>query len=521
MKREWMLQLLENQRSSWDVVVIGGGASGIGAALDAATRGYRTVLIEQHDFSKGTSSRSTKLIHGGVRYLQQGDVSLVIEALHERGLLLRNAPHLVHHQSFIIPAYDWWEGPFYKVGMKVYDLMAGKLGLGPSEHLSRNEVLQAIPTLKTEGLRGGIIYYDGQFDDSRLAINLVQSFVENGGIAINYMKCIGLMKATDGMIAGVIARDEETGKEYSLPARVVVNATGVWADDILKMDRPEAPKTIVPSQGVHVVIDKEYLQSPHAIMIPHTDDGRVLFAVPWHDKVVVGTTDTPVPHADIEPRALQDEIDFILHTASRYLAKPVSRKDVKSIFAGLRPLAAPEGEEKTTKNISRSHKIIVSVSGLITIIGGKWTTYRRMAQDAIDKAALIGGLPESPCRTHHMPIHGAVIALPKEDPLHVYGADSIQIKELMTSQQELAKPLSPLLPYTGAEVIWAVRHEMARTVEDVLARRTRALFLDARESIRIAPEVASLMAKEMKKDNHWIRQQVDSYTHLARGYLPE
>jgi glycerol-3-phosphate dehydrogenase len=521
MTRESMIQLLESHKGKWDVVVIGGGASGLGAALDAATRGYKTLLVEQYDFSKGTSSRSTKLVHGGVRYLQQGDVSLVLEALHERGLLLHNAPHLVRNQSFIIPNYDWWEGPFYSVGMKVYDMMAGKLGLGPSLHLSKEEVLKAIPTLKTNGLCGGVVYHDGQFDDSRLAINLTQSFVENCGVAINYMKCVGLLKSSDGMVSGIRAKDMETGKEFEIQSKVVINATGVWADDILKMEDPKAPKTIVPSQGVHMVVDKEYLQNQDAIMIPHTDDGRVLFAVPWYDKVVVGTTDTPIKNADIEPRALKEEIDFIIQTASHYLDKPIGKKDVRSVFAGLRPLAAPTGDEKATKSISRSHKIIVSVSGLITITGGKWTTYRRMAQDAIDKAAMIAGLEEKPCLTTHLAIHGSVINIDKNDPLHMYGTDSTLIKELIADKPEIGKPLSPKLTYTAAEIIWAVRHEMARTVEDVLARRTRALLLDAQASIDIAPTVASIMAKELNKDTQWAGKQVVDYTRLAKGYLLE
>ncbi len=519
MTRENMIQALESYKKLWDLVIIGGGASGLGAAVDAASRGYKTLLIEQHDFAKGTSSRSTKLVHGGVRYLQQGDVSMVLEALHERGLLLQNAPHLVRNQSFIIPNYDWWEGPFYTVGLKVYDMMAGKLGLGPSVHLTKEKVLKAIPTLQTNGLKGGVIYHDGQFDDSRLAINLMQTAVEHGAVAINYMKCNAVLKSKNGMIRGIVARDEETGKTYSIEAKAVINATGVWADNICQMDDPSMPVTIVPSQGIHIVLEKEFLQSTDAIMIPHTDDGRVLFAVPWYDKVVVGTTDTPIAKADLEPRALEEEVDFILNTASHYLDKKPARSDVKSVFAGLRPLAAPSDHSKSTKTISRSHKIIVSVTGLITITGGKWTTYRRMAQDAIDKAAMVAGLEDRPCKTSNMLIHGANNQKDWKDPYPVYGSDGFLIKELALKNKNLENSISEKLNYTLAEVVWSVRHEMARTVEDVLARRTRALLLDAQESIAMAPAVAAQMAQELGQDEAWIGRQISDYTQLAQGYL--
>ena len=364
----------------WDIVVIGGGASGLGVALESATRKYKTLLLEGADFAKGTSSRSTKLVHGGVRYLAQGDISLVLEALRERGLMRQNAPHLVKNQSFIIPNYEWWGGPFYTIGLKVYDMMAGKLGLGPSVHLTKQETLEALPTLKEEGLTGGVIYHDGQFDDARLSVNLAQTIIDYDGVAVNYTKVIGLLKDKDGMICGVKAKDMIDGDEFEIRAKAVVNATGVFTDEILQMDEPGTPKKVVPSQGIHLVLDHDFLKGDHAIMIPKTDDGRVLFAVPWRGKVVVGTTDTLIENASLEPRALEEEIEFVLSTAKRYLTRPPKRSDVRSIFAGLRPLAAPEGEDKKTKEISRSHKVIMSLSGLITITGGKWTTYRKMAK---------------------------------------------------------------------------------------------------------------------------------------------
>ena len=517
-----MLNILKySPEKVWDVLVIGGGASGLGAGLDAATRGYQTLLLEQSDFAKGTSSRSTKLVHGGVRYLAQGDISLVLEALHERGLLRQNAPHLVKHQAFIIPNYIWWDGPFYTIGMKVYDMMAGKLGLGPSEHISKEETLKSIPNLSEEGLTGGVIYYDGQFDDARLAINLAQTMVENNGVALNYFEVSNLIKTEEGIVSGVEAIDKETGEKYIIKAKAVINATGVFVDQILQMNEPGAKKIVKPSQGVHVILDKSFLQSDSAIMIPKTSDGRVLFAVPWHGKVVVGTTDTPVNSASLEPRALEEEIDFILTTAAKYLKKNPTRKDVLSIFAGLRPLAAPDDENSETKEISRGHKIIVSLSGLVTIIGGKWTTYRKMAEDTIDKAAMIAGLEERKCVTTNMPIHGYVAQVDFSDHLHIYGSDKIELQKLQNQNPALGYQFHPDLPYTAVEVVWAVRNEMARTLDDVLARRVRALFLDARVSVEMAPEVAKLMAAELGFDQHWINNQVEEYTKLAKGYMLE
>jgi glycerol-3-phosphate dehydrogenase len=521
MKRDTGIKEISNQDKVWDVVIIGGGASGLGAAVDAATRGYSTLLLEKHDFAKGTSSRSTKLVHGGVRYLAQGDVSLVMEALKERGLLMQNAPHLVKNQKFVIPTYSWWRTPFYTVGLKVYDMMAGKLGLGPSINLSKEETLEAIPTLQNDELEGGVIYHDGQFDDSRLAINLAQTLIENRGTALNYCGVTGFIKNDTGTITGVTCLDYETDTSYSINTKVVINATGVFTDEILAMDEPDKKKTVVPSQGVHIVLDSSFLQSDAAIMIPRTRDGRVLFAVPWHGKVVVGTTDHLIDEANIEPRALEEEVEFILSTASHYLEKPPTRKDVKSIFAGLRPLAAPEEEGEKTMEISRSHKILVSVSGLVTITGGKWTTYRAMGEDVIDKASILGGLEEKKCETENMPIHGYIKNVKRENHLYVYGADIPEINQLISENPKLGEKLHPDLPYLKAEVIWAVREEMALTVDDVLSRRTRALFLDAKASIEMAPEVADLMAKEMQKKFSWTKEQIGKFTSNAIGYILE
>lgn len=524
MKRERMLASIKKQGDTpWDIIVIGGGATGLGTALDAASRGYRTLLLEQSDFSKGTSSRSTKLVHGGVRYLAQGDISLVLEALHERGLMRQNAPHLVKNQSFIIPNYDWWDGPFYAIGMKVYDMMAGKLGLGPSLSLSPEEVMRAIPNLKTEGLCGGVIYYDGQFDDSRLAVNIAQTCAEHGGVLVNYMRVTGLIKNSDGLIAGVEAVGQESGETYQLQTKSVVNATGVFVDEILHMDEPDAPALIRPSQGVHIILDKDFLKGDSAIMIPKTSDGRVLFAVPWHDRVVVGTTDTPLDESSLEPRALEEEIDFILTTARRYLTREPARKDILSIFAGLRPLAAPEDDDgsTSTKEISRSHHLRVSLSGLVTITGGKWTTYRKMAQDTVDKTAMVGGLGTQRCKTEDMPMHGWLSSVDYADPLYYYGSDADTMRDLVLDHPELGEKIHENLPYTVIEVIWSARYEMARTVEDILARRQRALFLDARAAIEMAPAVAKILATELGRDQNWQKTQIEEFTELARGYYLE
>ncbi|MBT8402254.1 MAG: glycerol-3-phosphate dehydrogenase/oxidase [Gemmatimonadetes bacterium] len=503
----------------WDVLVVGGGATGLGVAVEAASRGYATLLLEQSDFAKGTSSRSTKLIHGGVRYLQQGDVSLVLESLHERGLLIQNAPHLVHHLAFVVPVYDWWEGPFYGIGLKLYDALAGKLGLGPSKMLDREETLERIPTVEPDGLRGGVIYFDGQFDDSRLAITLVRTLADLGGIPINYARVTGLMRSAGmgGAIEGVTAVDEESGRELEIRARVVVNATGVFTDEVRRMDDPDARSMVTASQGVHIVLDREFLPGDSAIMVPHTSDGRVLFAVPWHGRVVVGTTDTPVPAVSLEPRALEEEVEFLLTHAIRYLTRDPVASDVLSVFAGLRPLVGDPDSD--TKAISRDHTLLVSPSGLVTITGGKWTTYRRMGADTITQAAAVAGLPERPSVTEELRLHGWTDEVDPIEPWSVYGTDWLEIEALERARPDLAERLHPALPYRASEVVWGARFEMARTVEDLLSRRLRALLLDARASLDMAPRVARLMAEELGRGTAWEEAKVAEYRELARGYV--
>ncbi|MDD2899890.1 MAG: glycerol-3-phosphate dehydrogenase/oxidase [Desulfuromonadaceae bacterium] len=518
MKREELVQQLTDE-TVWDMIVIGGGATGLGTAVEAASRGYRTLLLEQGDFAQGTSSRSTKLVHGGVRYLQQGNLSLVLEALRERGLLIRNAPHLVHNQSFVVPIYDWWEGPFYGIGLKLYDVLAGKLGLGPSRLLSREETLQQIPTVEPHGLRGGVIYHDGQFDDARLAISLALTVTDLGGTVLNYLPVTGIT-SVDGMVSGVEAQDRESGRRFRMSGRVVINAAGPFIDRIRQMVNPAAKELITPSQGIHLVLDGSFLPGESAIMVPHTDDGRVLFAVPWHGRTIVGTTDTQIPTATLEPRPLPDEVDFLLTHAARYLTRHPRRSDVLSVFAGIRPLVHGS-DGGSTASLSRDHTLLVEQSGLVTIAGGKWTTYRKMGEDTVNAAAQVAGLDDRPSVTAQLKIHGWLEGGNATDPLQVYGSDQAKLEQLLVEHSTWREKLHPGLPYCVGEVVWGVRYEGARSVEDILARRTRALLLDARASIAAAPKVAELIAVELGHSRDWQESQAAAFSELAGGYLLE
>jgi glycerol-3-phosphate dehydrogenase len=503
--------------TEWDICIIGGGATGLGIAVDAASRGFKTLLVEKFDFAKGTSSRSTKLVHGGVRYLQQGNIKLVLEALKERGTLIKNAPHLVKNQAFIVPNYKWWEGPFYGIGLKVYDWMAGSLGFGPSQFLSREETLNLAPTLDADGLRGGVLYHDGQFDDARLAIHLAMTAADHGATIINYMSVEGLMKANN-KVCGVLLEDRLNDASYEVKAKAVINATGVFTDSILKMDDAKAEDLVTMSQGIHIVLDREFLPSDTAIMIPRTDDKRVLFAVPWHHKIIVGTTDTPVKNASAEPKAMEEEIEFVLHHIQKYLTKDPDRSDIRSVFAGLRPLV--KAHSKTTAALSRDHHVTVSDSELITITGGKWTTYRKMAEDVLEIAIPKAGLADTECMTRDLHIHGYKKGTDFNKPLYYYGADEESIRATIESDQTLAEQIHPVLPFIKAEILWAVRNEMCMKVEDFLSRRTRALLLDARATIESASLVAELMAKETNKNEDWIKDEMDSFNSVAKNYLP-
>jgi glycerol-3-phosphate dehydrogenase len=517
MRREEMLRkvrLRAAQSIPWDIAVIGGGATGMGVAVDAAARGLDVVLIEAQDFGKGTSSRSTKLVHGGVRYLEQGNISLVMSALKERGLLRRNAPHLVHDLAFVVPNYSWWEAPFYGIGLKLYDMLAGKYGFGASKVLTKEETLAQLPALEPEELRGGVIYYDGQFDDARLLIHLAMTAADHGAVLVNYCPATGLLRDDEGYINALRARDAETGEDFTLSARIVVNATGVFTDSVRRMADPGADPLIVPSQGIHLVFDRSFLRGDTALMVPRTPDGRVLFVIPWHGHAVAGTTDTPIDFPTLEPRPLEEEIEFILETASRYFTRPPKREDVLAVYVGLRPLVKGEGR---TSALSRDHVIHVDASGLLTITGGKWTTYRHMAEDCVDHAITLGHLRDEPCPTRSLRIHGYLENASSLGSLEVYGSDAEAIRSLAQGAR-LSARLHPALPYVAAEVVWAAREEMARTVEDVLARRTRALFLNAGAAMAMAPAVAGLLAAELGHDPNWADAQVTSFRSLAQQY---
>jgi len=510
-----------NSQIYWDIIVVGGGATGLGVAVDAASRGYSTLLLEQSDFAKGTSSRSTKLAHGGVRYLAQGNIGLVYNALRERGIMLKNAPHIVKKQAFIIPCYSMLSKLKFLIGLKFYDWLSGRFSFGSSKFITRQEMKELMPEIKRSKLKGGVKYYDGQFDDARFAINLAETCVANGGTVINYCKVKRLLKK-DGKVNGVVAFDVENENEYELKAKAIINATGVFVDDILHLDDPESKPIVKPSQGVHLVFNKSFLNGSSALMIPETNDGRVLFAVPWHNHVLVGTTDTPLDKQTLEPKALEEEINFILKTIKQYFSKPVERKDVLSVFAGLRPLAAPQKETDSTKEISRDHKLIVSASGLITITGGKWTTYRKMAEATVDKAVEISDLEMVASKTADLPLHASKkIEGNDEYSFSVYGSDYENIVALTKEDVSLKNKIVEGLPYIQAEIIWAARNEMARTVEDFLARRIRLLFLDAHAAIKAAPVVADIMAKELGKNEQWKNEQLENFNSLAKSYLLE
>lgn len=517
MNRDEMLERVLERREPWDVIVIGGGATGAGVAVDAASRGYSVLLLEQHDFGKGTSSRSTKLVHGGVRYLARGDISLVREALRERGLMRQNAPHLVHELAFLVPSYTRWGALYYRIGLAAYSLLSGRQKFGHTQRLSSADALKLVPTLQTDGLHGGVVYFDGQFDDARLLINLIATAAEHGAAVLNYARVTGLTFNASRRVDGVDVQDAEAARAFHASSRVVVNATGVFCDEVRHLADPATARLVAPSQGIHLVFDRSFLPGNTAFVVPKTPDGRVMFAIPWHGHTLVGTTDVAVSDTPLEPRVSEKEIAFVLETAGRYLQKPPTRADVLSAFAGIRPLVSAGG--KNTAALSRDHTIRIDPSGLLTITGGKWTTYRNMAEDCVNRVAELGQFAKRPCITPTLRIHGFHSSAEQFGPLAGYGSDAPAIAELARQEPELATPLHPALPYTSAEIIWAIRHEMARTVEDVLARRTRTLFLNAQAAIAMASRTAELLAKELCRDAAWQSQQVTAFRELASGYL--
>lgn len=509
---------LRARREAWDLIVVGGGATGVGVALDAATRGYSVALLEQNDFGKATSSRSTKLIHGGVRYLQQGNVTLVRDALRERGLLLRNAPHLVYPLPTIVPAYRWFERTYYGLGLKAYDLLAGRLGIAASRRLSKKETIAALPTIRRNHLRGGVRYYDAGFNDARLLLAIAQLAVARGAACLNYARVAGIVHQ-NGRVSGVEVEDAESGESLVANAKVVVNAAGPFSDQVRQMDEPDASPIIAPSQGVHLVVGRRFLPGDSALVIPKTSDGRVVFAIPWQGRTIIGTTDTPSRAASLEPVAHEEEIEFLLETIGRYLQQPPQRGDVLAVFAGIRPLVRREGTTKTSR-LGRDHQIRVSDSGLISVLGGKWTTYRKMAEDAVDRAIKTAGLPGAPSRTAELSLLSTDVRQLHTEWIE-YGDVADDVRRFCRSEPHLVERLDDALPFRAGQVVWAVRREMAQSVEDILARRLRALFLDATAALRAAPKVAKLAAAELGRDESWANRQLEDFRRVAKNYLIE
>ncbi|MBP6853984.1 MAG: glycerol-3-phosphate dehydrogenase/oxidase [Rhodoferax sp.] len=521
-RREDLIDRLR-QPLVYDIAIVGGGATGLGVALDAAARGFSVVLVESHDFAKGTSSRATKLVHGGVRYLAQGNIALVREALHERTTLLHNAPHLAQPLAFVMPSYKWWETPFYGIGLTLYDALAGKAGLGKTEFLSRSETLKLLPNARAQGLSGGVKYWDGQFNDARLAVALARTAAERGALLVNYCRASQLL-FEDGKVAGLLCTDVETGNEIPVRSRCVINATGVWVDALRQQDgdanpgdgrRPTRPM-VAPSQGVHLVVDREFLAGDTALMVPKTADGRVLFAVPWLGKVILGTTDTPREDLAREPRAFKEEVGFILSEAARYLTRAPGRADVRSVWVGLRPLVKPQDDDgDNTKGLSREHTVLVSRSNLVTVTGGKWTTYRAMAEDVLQKcfdrsllASRSAGVTADLRLVGAGPAGAPSASIEAPPGLHSYGSEQPLVQQMPGAQTVLAPGL------TEAMVRFAVRHEYARCVEDVLARRSRLLFLDAAGAAAIARRTGEIVAEETGRD-----PQTGAFLQLAQEYL--
>ncbi len=516
MNREEQLAQLE-QTNNWDIVIIGGGATGLGVAVDAANRGLKTLLVERYDFAKGTSSRSTKLLHGGVRYLAQGNIKLVKSALRERGLLLQNAPHLAKPITFVIPAIRWYDKYFYGIGLLLYDFLAGKFGLGKTTFTTKKNINTHLPTLNNTKINGGVLYEDGQFDDARFAINLAQTAIKQGATILNYTNVIGLIKENN-IVHGVVIEDTYNQKKYTVKASVVINATGVFIEKILALDEANSKQILSPSQGVHIVVSNKFFNGTNALMIPKTKDGRVLFAVPWHGKVVIGTTDTIVNNIKEEPIALQEEIDFIIDHFNMYNKITITKKDVLSVFVGLRPLIKKK-EVKSTASLNRDHVILISNAQLITITGGKWTTYRKMAADVIDKAFEYLQKPYVKCATENLPLQGYTLLKHKNEVLHNYGSDATAIELLMKNDIYLQEKIHDKYNYTLAQIIWAMQNEMAVTVEDILARRIRLLFLDAKAAIEASPKVARIMAIYMHKNREWEMKQIMDFNKIAKNYL--
>jgi glycerol-3-phosphate dehydrogenase len=513
-KRSDLLNKIKDTKQ-FDVVIIGGGAVGLGAGLDASSRELKTLVIEKYDFAKGTSSRSTKLLHGGVRYLAQLHFNLVKDSLREKERLYNNAPHLTKDCEFIIPCYKYFDMLFYRAGLFLYDVLAGFPKGHTSGFLSKAALIKKYPNIKQQGLVGGIVYHDGIFDDARLALSLSRSIIALKSFAINYCEAIDFIKE-NGKIVGVVVKDRLSGEEFTVSSSCVLNATGIFSDEIRNIDQPNSPAIVQQAQGVHIVVDKKHFNSAESLLIPKTDDGRVLFTVPWHGEVLVGTTDTKVEESKIEPVAFKEEINFIIGNINKYLEKPITEKDILSIYAGIRPLI--KQDSSNTSAISREEKMVLSQSNLVSVIGGKWTSYRRMSEKVVDFLIANKLVKAGKSNTANLQLHGFLKREYVEildDHIRQYGSDLKILKTLEGNEEKI----HPKMPFTKAQVLYALRYEQAQTVDDVLARRTRALFLNAKYAKEAAQTVAEIMAKELGKNQAWIKEQVAYFEDVAKNYI--
>lgn len=527
MKRDQQLEQLKST-SHFDLLIIGGGATGCGVALDAASRGLKVALVEMNDFAEGTSSRSTKLVHGGVRYLEAAikkldrvQYNLVKDGLHERYTLLKNAPHLANRLPLVTPIYRWIDVPYVYAGLKLYDLLAGQRGIGHSQLLSRKEALRRFPTLKAAGLKAGVLYYDGQFHDARMALSLALTAAQEGATIANHVRVCELLK-NDGKICGARLVDRINGESWHIAASGIINATGPFTDQIRGLDIPETAPILSASSGIHIVLDKSFAPPDTGLLIPETDDGRVLFVLPWEGHALVGTTDDPAKISE-HPKAQEAQITYLLKHIGRYFNLQVERTDIKAVWSGLRPLVR-DPTATDTAQLARDHVIEISASGLLTIAGGKWTTYRKMAEDTVNAALKQFRLnpAHKTCQTEQLPLVGgkdyretiqqelqqntAFSANIAAYLQRTYGDQAFQVAELATTDG--GKLLCQGHPILEAEVVYAVRHEMAERVIDVLARRTPLALVDQAASRRVISQVAELMASELGWDNTRIEAEV-------------
>ena len=502
---------------NYDVIIIGGGATGLGVAIESVSRGYKTILFEQEDFGKSTSSKSTKLVHGGIRYLANLDFKLVKEGLEERYFFINNSRHLSKVQPYLIPFYSYKNKIKFTIGTFLYDLLASRYNIGKSKSINANDVIKLAPFLKTKNLIGGLIYYDGQFDDSRMLISMLRTFENLDGVAHNYHQVIAINKNNNNVVTGVTILDKINNKIYEVKSKVVINATGVFTDDLINMSEDKLENNnLVVSQGSHILCKNDNLKSEYAVVIPETKDDRILFILPWHDCALIGTTDVKVSKPVLDPIASKLEVKFIMDSVKKFSKHEIKQEDIKSSFAGLRPLVK-KNSNTNSSTLSRAHKIIFSSNKLISVVGGKWTIYRRMGEDTINFAIQQGMLPKSNSITKYLKLFGWTEES-IEYPLSVYGKDYYKILDI---QKELNnyELLHKDLPYYYAEVIYQIKYEMVKTVEDVLSRRTRAVILNPIAAVEVAPIVANLIAKYYNYDDNWISDQLNKFNSFAKNYI--